>query len=115
MVVKLPEDASKNEKQGDDSNPIDSDIDKQFIGLPIKSAVDKFQLLPEFLKVRGLVKQHLDSFNYFVNTEIKKIVKANDRIESSTDPSIYLRETPASMGFLDYGMYRKSNLPNIHQ
>lgn len=37
------------------------------------------------------MKQHLDSFNYFVNTEIKKIVRANDRIESSIDPSIYLR------------------------
>ncbi|KAF4377928.1 hypothetical protein F8388_018529 [Cannabis sativa] len=68
-----------------------SPIDKQFLAAPIKSAVDKFQLLPEFLKIRGLVKQHLDSFNYFINTEIKKIVRANDRIVSSVDPSIYLR------------------------
>jgi DNA-directed RNA polymerase III subunit RPC2 len=37
------------------------------------------------------VKQHLDSFNYFVNIGIKKIVRANDRIVSSIDPSIYLR------------------------
>ncbi|XP_060675670.1 DNA-directed RNA polymerase III subunit 2 isoform X2 [Ziziphus jujuba] len=66
-------------------------IDKQVLAAPIKSAVEKYQLLPEFLKVRGLVKQHLDSFNYFVNTEIKKIVRANNRIESSLDPSIYLR------------------------
>lgn len=63
-----------------------------------KQAVDKFQLLPEFLKGRGLVKQHLDSFNYFVNTEIKKIVKANDRIESNTDPSIYLRFLDVRIG-----------------
>ena len=28
-----------------------SPIDKQFLTAPIKSAVDKFQLLPEFLKV----------------------------------------------------------------
>lgn len=41
--------------------------------------------------MRGLVKQHLDSFNYFVKTDIKKIVRANDRIVSSVDPSIYLR------------------------
>lgn len=26
-------------------------IDKQFLAAPVKSAVDKFQLLPEFLKV----------------------------------------------------------------
>lgn len=41
--------------------------------------------------MRGLVKQHLDSFNYFVNTGIKKIVRANDRIVSGVDPSIWLR------------------------
>ena len=41
--------------------------------------------------MRGLVKQHLDSFNYFVNIGIKKIVRANDRIESSLDPSVYVR------------------------
>ncbi|KAL6953882.1 DNA-directed RNA polymerase III subunit 2 [Sarracenia purpurea var. burkii] len=63
----------------------------EFLAAPVKSAVDKFQLLPEFLKVRGLVKQHLDSFNYFVRTEIKKIVRANDLITSKFDPTIYLR------------------------
>ncbi|XP_022957413.1 DNA-directed RNA polymerase III subunit 2-like [Cucurbita moschata] len=88
MVVKPSGDASMNGKQVDDPNPIDSVNDKQFFGLPIKTAVDKFQLLPEFLKVRGLVKRHLDSFNYFANIEIKKIVKANYLIDSSTDPSI---------------------------
>ncbi|KAM7490523.1 hypothetical protein LguiA_033444 [Lonicera macranthoides] len=31
------------------------EIDKQFLAAPVKSTVDKFQLLPEFLKVRGLV------------------------------------------------------------
>ncbi|KAF3434232.1 hypothetical protein FNV43_RR25335 [Rhamnella rubrinervis] len=74
-----------------DSPVKSSAIDRQFLAAPIKSAVDKFQLLPEFLKVRGLVKQHLDSFNYFVNTGIKKIVRANDRIVSTLDPDIYLR------------------------
>ncbi|KAL6130145.1 hypothetical protein ACLB2K_068526 [Fragaria x ananassa] len=67
------------------------DIDKELLAAPIKSAKDKFALIPEFLKVRGLVKQHLDSFNYFVNTGIKKIVRANDRIVSGVDPSIWLR------------------------
>ncbi|XP_057423347.1 DNA-directed RNA polymerase III subunit 2-like isoform X2 [Lotus japonicus] len=69
----------------------DSGIDKQFLTAPIKSAVDKFQLIPEFLKIRGLVKQHLDSFNYFVNTGIKKIVRANDIIRPTRYPHIYLR------------------------
>uniref|UniRef100_A0A5B7BSZ0 DNA-directed RNA polymerase subunit beta n=1 Tax=Davidia involucrata TaxID=16924 RepID=A0A5B7BSZ0_DAVIN len=74
-----------------DKNQQGCDIDKQFLAAPVKSAVDKFPLIPEFLKVRGLVKQHLDSFNYFVRTEIKKIVRANDIITSRVDPSIYLR------------------------
>lgn len=37
------------------------------------------------------MKQHLDSFNYFVNTGIKKIVRANDRVEATRHPYIYLR------------------------
>ncbi|KHG30717.1 dna-directed rna polymerase iii subunit rpc2 [Gossypium arboreum] len=37
------------------------------------------------------MKQQLDSFDYFVNTGIKKIVRVNDRIVSDIDPSIYLR------------------------
>ncbi|XVF24522.1 hypothetical protein REPUB_Repub13aG0135400 [Reevesia pubescens] len=80
------------------SNVDEMPIDKQNLAAPIKSAVDKFQLLPEFLKVRGLVKQHLDSFNYFVNTGIKKIVRANDRIVSDVDPSIYLRFKDVRIG-----------------
>ncbi|KAJ1402677.1 DNA-directed RNA polymerase III subunit RPC2 [Sesbania bispinosa] len=61
----------------------DSGIDKQFLTTPIKSVVYKFQLLPKFLKVRGLV-EHLDSFYYFVKTGIKKIVCANDLTVSSS-------------------------------
>ncbi|KAH9752415.1 DNA-directed RNA polymerase III subunit 2 [Citrus sinensis] len=72
--------------------------DKQKLAAPVKSVVDKFQLLPEFLKVRGLVKQHLDSFNYFVNTGIRKIVRANDRIVSGIDPSIFLRFKDVRIG-----------------
>ncbi|KAI7755167.1 hypothetical protein M8C21_026037 [Ambrosia artemisiifolia] len=73
-------------------------VDKQFLAAPVKSAVDKFQLLPEFLKVRGLVKQHLDSFNYFVRTEIKKIVRANSLVTSRFDPSVYIRYTDVWVG-----------------
>ncbi|XP_024537767.1 DNA-directed RNA polymerase III subunit 2 isoform X1 [Selaginella moellendorffii] len=60
---------------------------------PVKTAVDKFQLLPAFHKVRGLVKQHLDSYNYFVNCEIKKIIhaKGNEKITSDVDPNFYIK------------------------
>ena len=57
----------------------------------ISTAEDKWTLLPAFLKVKGLVKQHIDSFNYFVDVELKKIVKANERVVSDVDPQFFLR------------------------
>jgi len=38
----------------------------------VKNIEDKWKLVPAFLKIKGLVKQHLDSFDYFVNTEVNK-------------------------------------------
>ncbi|KAJ8760987.1 hypothetical protein K2173_022025 [Erythroxylum novogranatense] len=61
--------------------------------------------------VRGLVKQHLDSFNYFVNVGIKKIVCANDRIVSTVDPSLYLRFRDVRIGtpsLIVDGIYTKT-------
>ncbi|KAI3892847.1 hypothetical protein MKW92_036924 [Papaver armeniacum] len=88
-------------------------IDKQFLAAPIKKAVDKFPLVPEFLKVRGLVKQHLDSYNYFVNIGIKKIVRANALIESAIDPQIGFRYTNVEIGepCIDIDTARKSLVP----
>jgi DNA-directed RNA polymerase III subunit RPC2 len=48
-------------------------------------------LLPAFLKIKGLVKQHIDSFNYFCDVDIKKIVKANEMVVSDVDPNFFLR------------------------
>uniref|UniRef100_A0A7N0U280 DNA-directed RNA polymerase n=1 Tax=Kalanchoe fedtschenkoi TaxID=63787 RepID=A0A7N0U280_KALFE len=72
-------------------------IDQEHLAAPIRSPQSKFQLVPEFLKVRGLVKQHLDSFNYFVNVGIKKIVRANERLTTS-DPNIYLKYRDVRIG-----------------
>ena len=44
---------------------------------PIDTARDKWNLLPAFLKVKGLVKQHIDSFNHFIEVELKKIIQLN--------------------------------------
>jgi DNA-directed RNA polymerase III subunit RPC2 len=57
----------------------------------INTAEDKWTLLPMFLKVKGLVKQHIDSFNYFIGVELKKIVKANERVLSDADPQFFLK------------------------
>ena len=70
------------------------------LAAPIKSLKDKFELLPAFLKVRGLVRQHIDSFNYLVNDEIKKIIhaKANEKVTCDTDPNFYLKYTNIHVG-----------------
>lgn len=59
---------------------------------------EKWKLVPAFLKVKGLVKQHVDSFNYFINDDIKKIVQANDRVTSDADPSFYLKYLNVQVG-----------------
>ncbi|KAL4839506.1 hypothetical protein H8958_002984 [Nasalis larvatus] len=40
------------------------------LAAPIPTVEEKWRLLPAFLKVKGLVKQHIDSFNYFINVEV---------------------------------------------
>ncbi|XP_044367605.1 DNA-directed RNA polymerase III subunit 2 [Triticum aestivum] len=42
-------------------------------------------------ETRGLVKEQIRSFNYFVTKKMQKIVMANNRIVAPQDPSIYLR------------------------
>src|SRR5690348_161342 len=50
------------------------------VALPVKSVKEKWKLVPAFLEAKGLVKQHIDSFNYFINVDIKKIVMSNARV-----------------------------------
>ncbi|KAG8953380.1 DNA-directed RNA polymerase III core subunit ret1 [Tulasnella sp. 408] len=60
---------------------------------PVKTVEDKWLLLPAFLKVKGLVKQHIDSFNYFVDVDLKNILAANNMITSDVEPRFWLRYT----------------------
>ncbi|EQC35967.1 DNA-directed RNA polymerase III subunit RPC2 [Saprolegnia diclina VS20] len=61
---------------------------------------NKWQLLPYFLQLRGLVKQHIDSFDYFTEVDMKKIVRAqaNNTIRSDHDPKFFLTYTDISVG-----------------
>lgn len=52
---------------------------------------DKWTLLPAYLKVKGLVKQHIDAFNHFVNVDIKRIVQANSLVTSTSSNTWFLR------------------------
>ncbi|EZA47822.1 DNA-directed RNA polymerase III subunit RPC2 [Ooceraea biroi] len=62
---------------------------------------DKSKLVAAFLQRRGLVKQHIDSYNYFINKEIKKIVKANEKIVSDEDPHFYVKYLNIKVGTPD--------------
>ena len=55
-------------------------------------------MVPAFLRLRGLVKAHIDSFNHFLNVDIKEIIRANHIITSDTDPTFYLKFTDIHVG-----------------
>ena len=48
-------------------------------------------LVDLFFADKNLVRQHIESFNYFIEKEIKEIVQANDIIDSDIDRNFYLR------------------------
>jgi DNA-directed RNA polymerase III subunit RPC2 len=51
--------------------------------------------------VKGLVKQHIDSFNYFVDVDIKNIVRANNKVTSDVDPRFWLKYADIKVGVPD--------------
>jgi len=65
---------------------------------PVKAIEDKWTLVPAYLQVKGLVKQHIDSFNYFIDVDLKNIIRANERVTSDIDPKFYLKYTDISVG-----------------
>lgn len=60
---------------------------------PVGSLRDKWRLLPYFLRLRSLLRQHIDSFDHFVHTELQQIVSSpsNCEVRSEHDPKFYLR------------------------
>lgn len=65
---------------------------------PIGTAEEKWRLLPAFLQLRGIARQHVDSFNYLINSEIRSIVRANEKIVSDVDPRWYLKYDDVRVG-----------------
>ena len=68
---------------------------------PLTNIEEKWKLVPTFLKIRGLVKQHIDSFNYFTDIEIKNIVRSsrNYMIKSEINSNFYLKYKDIRIGF----------------
>ena len=44
------------------------------------------------------MKQHIDSFNFFVEVELKKILQANAKILSDVDPTFFIKYTNIYVG-----------------
>lgn len=65
---------------------------------PLKTAKDKWGVLPDFLKMRGVASQHIESFNYLIHTEIRNIVRANEKITSDQDPRWFLKYEDVRVG-----------------
>ncbi len=64
---------------------------------PIKAVEDKWELVPAFLQVKGLVKQHIDSYNYFVDHDLKNIIKATKRSHHQISTPISTSNIPTSL------------------
>ncbi|EMC96588.1 hypothetical protein BAUCODRAFT_33950 [Baudoinia panamericana UAMH 10762] len=65
---------------------------------PINTARDKWNLLPAFLRVKGLVKQHIDSYNYFTDVALQEIVRANRYIRSDAQKDRFIQFTGIRVG-----------------
>lgn len=59
---------------------------------------DYSKLVTSFISDKGLVRQHLSSYNYFVSHDIKNIIRANQIVDSDIDPSFYLKYTNVRVG-----------------
>jgi len=51
---------------------------------------DKEFLVKEYLETRGLFSHHINSFNAFIDRDLKKIIQQNHAIRSDADPNFYL-------------------------
>lgn len=59
---------------------------------------DYSELVTSFIKQKGLVRQHIASYNYFIKHDIKNIIKANQIVDSDVDPTFYLKYTDVRIG-----------------
>eukprot|EP00927_Polykrikos_kofoidii_P028729 TRINITY_DN25000_c0_g1_i1.p1 TRINITY_DN25000_c0_g1~~TRINITY_DN25000_c0_g1_i1.p1 ORF type:complete len:1285 (+),score=203.20 TRINITY_DN25000_c0_g1_i1:75-3929(+) len=66
----------------------------------VPSMADKWRLVDLFLEYKGLVTQHIESYNYFINVGLHDIVKASSNIEvrSESDPKWFLKYEAIRVG-----------------
>ena len=74
---------------------------------PSSSLYAKWRLVPQFIRIRSLVKQHIDSYNHFVDYEIQQIVRSQSARE--------IRSEHDEKFFLLYEQCWIGNEPNIQE
>ena len=73
--------------------PEDHDHNDSLDDRPVASLQDKWRLIPHFLALRSLLRQHIDSYDHFVTVELRDIVQSPSarEIRSDHDPKFFLR------------------------
>lgn len=76
------------------------DTTKENLTQSIKPVEEKWKMLPHFLRMRGLMRQHIDSFDHFINIELKNIInaKSNQEVHSEADSNFFIRYTDIYVG-----------------
>lgn len=80
--------------------PKSSEISSYSMSKRVEALPDKWRLLPAFFESRGLVSQHLASYNYLITHELRAIVRAaaNRLIKSDVDPAFFLEFLDIQVG-----------------
>jgi DNA-directed RNA polymerase III subunit RPC2 len=73
----MDDDIVSDEAQHSSSDGHEYGASRTPLDAPIGSLREKWRVLPHFLKLRGLMKQHIDSFDHFVSVEMKQIVQVS--------------------------------------
>lgn len=60
---------------------------------------DKEFLVKEYLETRGLYSHHINSFNAFIDSDLKKIIQQNHSVRSDADPNFYLHFKNVTVGY----------------
>ena len=61
------------------------------LSLPTSNIKDKWKLIGKYVQTQGLVKQHINSFNYFIDYGLSKILKANEHVVFTENNQLYLK------------------------
>ena len=106
--------ASSNSSSSPPTKPTEASYS---LGKRVETLPDKWRLLPAFFESRGLVSQHLASYNYLITHELRSIVRAaaNRLIKSDVDPSFFLEFIDIQVGEarLDESMQQFKLTPKI--